>query len=199
MAIATEIQSGNLLSDGVTYHASDINAAINGATVLAGVISDKAVSNIASSDTVLALSGATGNLFGGSISSLQTLILANPVTTGTMNVQNLISLSGALPVNPVGTQNDYNPTNFDKATIVYITSNTCTFTGFQAEPNGTLKLIVNGGLGTTTISREDVGSIDVNRFNWGGATSSIALSSAQCALLMYVNVRWLVVSTNRTL
>jgi hypothetical protein len=199
--MSQEIVTGNLLSDGIIYHASDINAAINLATIGTGLIANRALQTPASSDRLLTLT-SVGQFASTTLQSLSTLSLTNGVTSGPLNVKEGIQLSGLIAVAVSGTLNDYNPTGLDKATMVGVTG-TATITGMQAAPTGTIKIIFNfSGAGTVTISRENAASAALNRFSWGSAGGDIPLILGQAIVCIYtagVSARWLVLCSNKSM
>src|SRR5881275_2788561 len=95
-----QIQTGNQLSDGITYHAQDINAAINGATLLGGFITAQPFTT-AGDDNQLIVSTAgvgqspgAGGLARTTVSSVKALFATNLTTTGYLTASNGFSLAG---------------------------------------------------------------------------------------------------------
>ena len=192
-----EILTGNLLSDGITYHASDINAAVNNATILPGLIEDKAVTTADVSYKILASNGTS--LVSTTLQSVKTACNANIIASGVLGVLNTISYYGTASFNVTGTLNDYGPVNFANVTQVWLFG-TASITGMLAPAyNGVIK-VVTCFSGAVTLSRLDANSAAANRMNWGTAVPSFTLLPAQSATFMYttVNNTWQLLCTNRT-
>jgi hypothetical protein len=195
--MSQEILTGNPLSDGITYHASDINAAINNATVQPGLIENRALSYPESADKILLSRDAT--LQATNIQALGIAIRTNIQTAGLLNVHEGIALSGIIQATVSGTQNDFNPTNFVKSTMVTLVG-TATITGMAAPSIvGTLKVLYSLTGSTITLKREDAGSSAVNRLFWGTGPT-IVLEAGAVAVFMYWSInRWLLVATTHGL
>jgi hypothetical protein len=195
--MANEILTGNSLSDGITYHASDINAAVNNATILPGLIEDKAVTTADVNYKLLASDGTS--LVSTTIQSVKNTCSSNIIATGILGVVNTISYYGTGSFNVSGTLNNYGGALFSQVTQVWF-SGTATITGLVAPAfSGVLKVITCLS-GAITLNRLDANSSAGNRMNWGTAVPSFTLAPAQSATFMYttVNNTWQLLCTNRT-
>lgn len=192
-AQAAQILTGNLLVDGVTYHAADINQAVNGATLLPGAISAQAMSTASQDMSFLIMTGDGIGLGRTTLSSAMTLFSTNLSTVGYLNVGNGLAINGFISATINGTQNNYNPTNLDKAVTVQL-AGTATLTGLMAGAIG--KVVIIKSAGNITINLNDAGSDPANRF--GGFTSNFTLISTQIAAFYYIGGFWNLLFTNRT-
>jgi hypothetical protein len=191
-----EILTGNVLSDGILYHASDINAAVNNAISLPGLIEDKAVVTADASQKLLASTGSA--MIAITVQSVKNLCSANIVAGGPLAVVNTIAYYGTASFTVSGTQNDFGPPSFPNVTQCWF-NGTATITGFVAPAiRGTIKVITCFS-GALTLNRADANSAAANRLNWGAAVPSFTLAPAQSATFMYtdVNNTWQLLCTNR--
>jgi hypothetical protein len=191
--MSQEILTGNVLTDGIFYHASDINAAINGATLLADIIEDKPA--VVANQAQKILVSDSASLAYTSILSVMALTRTNMQTAGVLNAHEGIAFSGQLTIAIAGTLNDWAPTNFSKSTII-TTTGTATITGMSAPAAiGTLK-VLSPNSGTMTLKREDAGSAAVNRMFWG-TNPTLTFTGSECAVFLYFNNRWVLVGSSK--
>ena len=193
--MANELLTGNLLQDGITYHASDINAAINKAVALTAIIENQPVSGPNDSDKFIASNGTS--LKSSTMLAVRAACNTNIATTGAADLRDGVSFSGTMFATVTGSLNDYNPSGFGASTTLLL-SGTATITGMQNAPQqGTLKILYCA-TGTVTISRNDAGSNIVNRFLWGAETNNLTLLPGRAATFMYLAAKWVLICTNLT-
>ena len=127
-------------------------------------------------------------------------------TTLTTDIVEFYYITGALGGGGGGTvvvspssigsnQNDYNPTSFDSATILRLTSSASyNITGFNAAPAALQKKIINVGSNNITITNQDVLSIAANRIIIPGGSNITMLGDDSVDLFYDVaSSRWRVV------
>lgn len=193
--MAQQILTGNTLSDGVTYHASDINAAVNNATLLSGAVTTQP--NVTPTDALRLLASDGSSLFTCTVHGLRSAANTNISSTGVANFRDGIALSGVINVSIAGTQNDYSPVGLEGCTCVQITATTpVTLTGLVAPSvTGTIK-VISCVSGTITFNANDTGSAAANRFVLGHSVAASTISSSSTATFMYFGAKWHMIAVN---
>ena len=200
MPASQQILTGNLLVDGVTYHATDINAAINNATALPGIIESQPVVPATDPLKILTSSGTQpgGLLQAVTVSSVKTLAWTNLTTTGVANLAQGVALSGQMGIALVGgTINDWNPTGLATSSVIG-TTGTATLTGVHAPATAGTILILVTLSGALDLKPLNGGSQSQNQFNWGAPLTDIVTVPGDVVTFMYINTQWFLLCTNRS-
>jgi len=121
---------------------------------------------------------------------------ASPITTGTADVQQAVSLSGDIsPTQLVANTNDWAPTGFSTASTVRLSTDASrNITGIAAGADGRVIILHNVGSFSAVLTNQDVASSAGNRFLFGG---DITLGADTSITLRYdaTSSRWRAITT----
>jgi hypothetical protein len=128
--------------------------------------------------------------------SLSNKTLPSPITTGTLDIQEALVLSGDIsPAQITVDQNNYAPTGFSTASTLRLSTDASrTLTGLAGGADGRVILIHNIGAQDLVLADESASSTAANRF---ALNAAVTIAADQTATLRYdaTSSRWRVISS----